>query len=111
MKNIIAIALLFLATGANAQEKKVTKPQVVEASCGQCKFGMKGKGCSLAVRIDGKPYFVDGTGIDDHGDSHGDDGFCSKIRKAEVVGEVKDNRFVASSFKLLPEEKKVKSKK
>ena len=111
MKNIIAIAFLFLALGANAQEKKITKPQVVEASCGQCNFGMKGKGCSLAVKIDGKPYFVDGTKIDDHGDSHGADGFCSVVRKAEVVGEVKDNRFVATSFKLLPEEKKVKSKK
>ena len=46
MKNIIAIAFLFLALGANAQDKKITKPQVVEASCGQCNFGMKGKGCA-----------------------------------------------------------------
>lgn len=109
MKNIIATAFLFLALGANAQEKKTAqKPQVVEASCGQCKFGMKGKGCSLAVRIDGKPYFVDGTGIEDHGDSHAEDGFCSAIRKAEVVGEVKDGRFAASSFKLLPQKKEKK---
>ncbi|MEZ0005226.1 hypothetical protein ABH942_000577 [Flavobacterium sp. 28YEA47A] len=114
MKNIIAIAFLFLSFVANAQNsnakkvnsKKTTpKSQIVEASCGQCKFGMKGHGCDLAVRIDGKPYFVDGTGIDDHGDSHADDGFCSKIRKAEVTGEVKNNRFVATSFKLLPEGK------
>lgn len=109
MKNIIAIAFLFLALGANAQDKKITKPEVVEASCGQCNFGMKGKGCSLAVKIDGKPYFVDGTKIDDHGDSHGKDGFCSVVRKAEVTGEVKNDRFVASSFTLLPE-KKVKKK-
>lgn len=105
MKNILAIAFLFLAFGANAQDKKITKPEVVEASCGQCNFGMKGKGCSLAVKIDGKPYFVDGTKIDDHGDSHGADGFCSKVRHAEVTGEVKNDRFVASSFKLLPEKK------
>jgi len=114
MKNIIAIAFLFLAFSANAQDSKSKqkktepKPQVVEASCGQCQFGMKGHGCDLAVRIDGKPYFVDGTGIDDHGDSHAGDGFCSKIRKAEVVGEVKNNRFVATSFKLLPEKPKGK---
>jgi len=105
MKKILAIAFLFLAFGANAQDKKITKPEVVEASCGQCNFGMKGKGCSLAVKIDGKPYFVDGTKIDDHGDSHGADGFCSKVRQAEVTGEVKNDRFVASSFKLLPEKK------
>ena len=107
MKNIIAIAFFFFALAANVQnskQKKATpKPQTVEASCGQCQFGMKGHGCDLAVRIDGKPYFVDGSGIDDHGDSHAGDGFCSKIRKAEVVGEVKNNRFVATSFKLLPE--------
>ncbi|MBA9072853.1 hypothetical protein GGR22_000979 [Flavobacterium gossypii] len=114
MKNIIAIAFLFLAFSANAQDSKSKqkktgpKPQIVEASCGQCQFGMKGHGCDLAVRIDGKPYFVDGTGIDDHGDSHAGDGFCSKIRKAEVVGEVKNNRFVATSFKLLPEKPKGK---
>jgi hypothetical protein len=42
---------------------------IVEASCGQCQFGMKGYACDLAVRIDGKPYFVDGTSIDSHGDA------------------------------------------
>jgi hypothetical protein len=28
---------------------------------------MEGHGCELAVRIDGKPYFVDGTSLDSHG--------------------------------------------
>jgi hypothetical protein len=41
--------------------KEQSKSQIVEASCGQCQFGMEGHGCELAVRIDGKPYFVDGT--------------------------------------------------
>jgi hypothetical protein len=62
------------------------------------------KGCDLAVRIDGKSYFVEGTKLDDHGDAHAKDGFCSVIRKAEVSGEIKGNQFIASSFKLLPEE-------
>ncbi|WP_277016450.1 DUF6370 family protein [Flavobacterium lindanitolerans] len=114
MKNIIAIAFLLLSFSVSAQnssakqtnpKKTAPKSQIVEASCGQCQFGMKGHGCDLAVRIDGKPYFVDGSGIDDHGDAHASDGFCSKIRKAEVTGEVKNNRFVATSFKLLPEKK------
>jgi hypothetical protein len=30
------------------------------------------KDCELAVRIDGKPYFVDGT-FDSHGDAHAND--------------------------------------
>jgi hypothetical protein len=41
--------------------KKIKKSQIVEAACGQCQFEMEGYGCELAVRIDGKPYFVDGT--------------------------------------------------
>lgn len=107
MKNIFLSSLLFLSLSLSAQEKKeVLKPQIVEASCGQCQFGMKGKGCDLAIRIDGKSYFVDGTSIDSHGDAHATDGFCEAIRKAEVIGEIKNNRFIATSFTLLPEKKK-----
>jgi hypothetical protein len=29
----------------------------------------------LAVRIDGKSHFVDGSSIDSHGDAHAKDGF------------------------------------
>lgn len=108
MKKIIAIAFFTLGiTSMNAQEKKTEqKTQIVEASCGQCQFGMKDKpGCDLAVRIDGKSYFVVGTDINKHGDAHAHDGFCSAIRQAEVVGEVKDNKFVVSQFKLLPQKK------
>jgi hypothetical protein len=103
MKNLFSILVLFICISVNAQDKP--KTQTVEAACGQCQFGMKGKGgCDLAVRVDGKSYFVDGTDIHKHGDAHAADGFCSTIRKAEVVGEVKDNKFIASSFKLLPVE-------
>ena len=99
MKSFIRIILFLTFTIGFAQDKKT---QIVDVSCGQCQFGMKAKGCDLAVRIDGKSYFVEGTKIDEHGDAHAKDGFCSAIRKAEVVGEVKDNRFVVSYFKLLP---------
>ncbi len=103
MSKVISILVLFVCISVNAQDKP--KTQIVEASCGQCQFAMKGKGgCDLAVRIDGKSYFVDGTDIHKHGDAHAADGFCSAVRKAEVVGEVKNDRFVASSFKLLPVE-------
>ena len=79
---------------------------IVDAACGQCKMGLPGKGCNLAVRIDGKAYFVDGTSIDDHGDAHAKEGFCNAIRKASVQGEIVDDSFKASYFKLVPAVKK-----
>jgi polyhydroxybutyrate depolymerase len=78
------------------------KIEIVEAACGQCRFNLPGKSCDLAVRIDGKAYFVDGTNIDSHGDAHAKDGFCEAIRKAEVQGDLKDGRFRTIYFKLLP---------
>ena len=76
--------------------------QVVEAACGQCQFKMTEKsGCDLAVKIDGKSYFVDGTTIHDHGDAHADDGFCETIRQVEVKGEIIDGRFKTEAFTLI----------
>lgn len=86
------------------------KVQVVEAACGQCQFGLRGKGCDLAVRIDGKAYYVDGTKIDEHGDAHADDGFCNAVRKAEVQGSLVDDRFKVTYFKLLKDDKKKEEK-
>lgn len=111
---LLLAALLFsgVSFAQNDKSKQIHKKndklpvQVVEASCGQCKFKLPGKSCDLAVRIDGKAYFVDGTKIDDHGDAHAEDGFCEAIRKAEVQGEVVNGRFKATYFKLLPEKKK-----
>ena len=77
----------------------------VEATCGNCMYKMKGDGCHLAIKLNGKNYFVDGTNIDDHGDAHAKDGFCSAIRKAEVEGTIVDNKFKIKTFKLLPEKK------
>jgi hypothetical protein len=103
MKKILTFLLILSSATILAQDKKETsKVQTVEASCGQCQFGMEGKSCDLAVRIDGKPYFVEGTSIDAHGDAHAKDGFCASIRKAEVIGTLKNNKFVVTSFKLLP---------
>ena len=105
MKNIIVtFCLLVVSFAAQAQEPKAQpKTQWDEVSCGQCQFGMKDKtGCELAVRIDGQSYFVEGTKLDDHGDAHAEDGFCSAIRQAEVIGEIKGNKFVVTYFKLLP---------
>jgi hypothetical protein len=102
MNKIITFVLLFGALALQAQDKKELKHQTVEASCGQCNFGLKGGGCDLAVRIDGKAYPVDGTKIDQHGDAHAKDGFFSAVRQAVVSGEIVGNRFKATEFELLP---------
>ena len=83
------------------------KIQIVETACGECQFKLSGKGCDLAVRIEGKSYFVDGTDIDSHGDAHAKDGFCNAVRKAEVQGEIVNDRFKVTYFKVLksPEKK------
>ena len=116
MKIILSILCCIMAMTSFSQtmESKLKfdpskKVQVVEASCGECQFKLPGKGCDLAVRIDGKAYFVDGTKIDDHGDAHASDGFCEAIRKAEVQGEIVDNRFKATWFKLVKEAEKPKA--
>jgi len=107
---VTTVAMLFVFSAKSQTTKQIhikdstKKVQTVEASCGQCQFQLEGKGCQLAVRIKGKAYFVDGTTIDDHGDAHAKDGFCEAIRKAEVQGELVNNRFKATYFKLLKAE-------
>lgn len=110
MKYLFVAFALLLTTGAGAQSNKInlsvpdsTKPvQTVEVACGLCKFGMQANECTLAVRIKGKSYFVDGTSLDDWGDAHDKHGFCMRVRKAEVQGTLVKNRFVVTYFKLLP---------
>ncbi len=112
------LAFVVLAIGCQHQATKEQSEQpsgdatqqyqelVVEAACGECQFGLAGNDCDLAVRIDGKAYFVDGAGIDDHGDAHSDDGLCNAVRQARVQGRVEDGRFIAASFELLPSDNK-----
>ncbi len=110
---LVFFSFFILSAGAQDTVSKTSKPdptkkiQMVEASCGECQFHLTGKSCDLAVRIDGNAYFVDGTTIDEHGDAHANDGFCEAIRKAEVQGELVNNRFKVTYFKLVkPELKK-----
>jgi hypothetical protein len=79
-------------------EVKLTE---VDASCGQCQFGMPGDGCDLAVKIEDVFYYVDGSSIDGHGDAHANDGLCNCVRKAIVSGKIIDGRFVASELTLV----------
>jgi hypothetical protein len=117
MKKIIAVFLFTIgALTVSAQNKTVkkaipdpSKPVIAaEASCGKCQLGLKSKDCDLAVRINGKSYFVDGVHIDSLGDAHAKDGMCNAIRKAHMQGEVVNDRFKATYFVLDPMEKKNK---
>lgn len=108
MKKIIlaSFAIFFCFVSCSQEKKKLEydkKKQVytVEAACGTCMFKMQGKGCPLAIRMNGKSYYVEGTSLDDHGDAHGEDGFCNAIRKAQVQGKVEGDKFVVTYFKLL----------
>jgi hypothetical protein len=110
MKALLAIICVMFFSFASVAQQTHSKPakpvankkiQTVDAACGQCQFGLKGKGCSLAVRIKGKAYFVDGSDIDSHGDAHASDGFCNAVRTAEVQGGVVNNRFKITYFKLI----------
>lgn len=110
MKTLFTLVFTsMIALTAFAQNKAVSAPkpdpakklQIVEAACGQCQLGLDGKSCDLAVRINGKAYFVDGTDIESHGDAHAKDGFCNSIRKAEIQGAIVNNRFKVSYFKLV----------
>lgn len=92
--------ILFVALSCTSKKQKT---QLAEVSCGQCQFGLTSQeGCDLAVRIDGKAYFVDGSEIDDFGDAHDEHrGFCEVIRKGNITGEIADNRFKVESIKLI----------
>ncbi len=111
MKRIFFVAIIYflaLPTFCQSQQKINTKPNPnkkiikVEVACGECKFGLKGKSCDLAIRVNGKPYFVAGTTIDEHGDAHAKDGFCNAIRKAEVQGDFDGEIFNVTYLKILP---------
>ena len=103
MKKLLYVFLILFTNAVSAQNDAVAfKSRTVEASCGQCQFKMQGKGCELAIRTDGKTYFVDGSSIDAHGDAHAIDGFCLAIKKAVVSGKIENGRFKATSFTLAP---------
>jgi hypothetical protein len=99
MKKLMFLSLLILFSCAEKKDKTI----IAEVSCGQCQFNLTDqKGCDLAVKIDGKAYFVDGAHIDDFGDAHDKNtGFCEVIREASVVGIIENNRFKATSIKLI----------
>ncbi|WP_241154715.1 MULTISPECIES: DUF6370 family protein [Amniculibacterium] len=107
MKKLVGLFLMLFSVMLFAQ-KKLDK-QVVESGCGMCIYNMKSdKGCAIAVKIDGKPYYVEGVSKKSLGDAHADDGYCNITKKALVSGELKNNKFYATSFSFVAEEPKKK---
>ena len=100
----VAVFLLLLTASFMFSQKLNNKEVLV--SCGLCQFDQNHmKSCTLTAKIDGKVYTVKGTGINDHGDAHGKDGFCKAVRKAKVTGKIKKDQLVVTKFELLPAEK------
>ena len=109
MKNILLSAtILLISFSANAQKKE--KTYKVLASCGQCQLEMNSKkGCNLAIQYAGKKYWVNGSTLDDHGDTHDPEGgMCQEVRKAEVSGTFEGKNFNANTFVLVDKKKKKK---
>ncbi len=103
MRNIVlfaAILSVVLLAGCKSSQRSTA------IGCATCIFDMKDvRGCKLAVKVDGKPYLVTGSAIDDHGDAHAADGLCNAERRARIEGKVEGERFVAKRIELLPEGK------
>lgn len=101
------IALALLVSGGCTPSAPIAAKEVelvdqtVELACGQCQFKLPGSRCDLAIRVEGRACFVDGSSIDDHGDAHAEDGLCNAIRKAKVSGTICDGRFKAAKIEVV----------
>lgn len=100
-KYLILLFIAFVTLTVNAQDKE--KTYKVLASCGTCNFGMENdNGCTLAVQIAGKYYWVKGSNLQEHGDEHAKDGMCKTTRKAKVLGRLENDTLYTSKFVLIP---------
>lgn len=107
MKKIILL-LLFIPLGSFGQEKLKNKlnfnPDSVvikaKASCGICMFDMQGEQCELAIQYNNSKYYVKGAKIDDYGDAHSTEGFCNAILDVTIQGEINNNKFLLTFFKV-----------
>jgi len=96
------IALLILTSCATTKQNRDIEGEY-EIACGKCIYDMTGDECDLAVLINGKHYYIEGSGISEHGDEHADDGLCKTSRKANVKGEIKYGVFIAEYVEIIEE--------
>lgn len=103
MLRITLLLGMFIYSCATPKEKlPPMESRIVEAACGICQFDMTGDQCDLAVKIDHRYYYVEGSTLIEHGNEHADDGMCNVVRHAKVSGEIKYGVFRATSFELIP---------
>ncbi|MBI89882.1 MAG: hypothetical protein CMG60_07330 [Candidatus Marinimicrobia bacterium] len=61
-------------------------------SCGMCNFMSQDNDCSLAIKVGKNVISVVDIGIDEHGDSHANDGYCNVIKKVYIEGVINYNK-------------------
>lgn len=105
MFKILSLSIVVLVISSCATMKNTDTPidGTYDVSCGICNFEMTGDDCALAINIDGKEYYIEGSAIDEHGDAHAADGLCTVVRKAKVKGVIKKGVFIAESVVLIEE--------
>jgi hypothetical protein len=99
---LLFIALLIFSSCATSKRNRDIEG-IYEIACGKCIYDMTGDECDLAILIDEKHYYVEGSGVSDHGDEHADDGLCETSRKAQVKGKINYGIFKAEYVKIIPE--------
>lgn len=99
----IVIVILVMTSCATMKNNDAVIEGVYDVSCGICNLEMTGDDCELAIIIEKKKYYVEGSGINEHGDAHANNGLCSVIRKANVKGVIKNGVFVAEKLELINE--------
>lgn len=99
----IKLFLICLIISSSCATSRINKEVqgVYEIACGKCIFDMTGDECDLAVLINEKHYYVEGSHIDDHGDAHTENGLCNTSRKAQIKGVVKFGVFVAEYINII----------
>ena len=100
-KYLVIIALIVTSCASSKTKNQIEG--IYNVSCGKCNFDMTGDECDIAIEINGKHYYIEGSEIDEHGDEHAADGLCSTTRKAHVKGQIKFGVFMAESIELIKE--------
>ena len=71
---------------------RVLTNETVDVGCGACIYNMPGvSGCPLAIKIDGKPYLVEGATWPNHD-------YCDRHCTAVVSGRLEGDTFIATSL-------------
>ncbi|MEN8123391.1 MAG: DUF6370 family protein [Bacteroidota bacterium] len=80
-------------------EETNAEEQLAQVGCAKCQLGLECEDCQLAVKIGEKAYFVEGVDMD----AFAEDGLCSMVKNAKVVGKKADNKFKATKIELIAE--------